>query len=283
MGRLGAIDRPRAAVRFAATICLFAIGALSLACGLADAGSVGRSHAEAAAPLPNPCGGSKPCYFLAIRLIDQRQNDEQPVVENLEKHLRKLRENTSPSKVFVYPNPEIHISIQLLTQTSPLTSDQQSKLDSAMAAVRSQYKTKPLNICEAVKSGQFHVQNDGYIVYRMNDPGSVLTKLMNSVIKALDKQNFDHNARQDFPDRGHYSVGSYDTSDPAVSKDLNTRFKPWDRNNPKQDTKNRFYMRAPYCTEVVPQSISLLIRDKNPPGVPPFGKHYRVEKSYPLQ
>lgn len=240
------------------------------------------SQTPAATPTPNVCDGAdKPCYFIAIRLADQRLPDpaEQPVVDNLAKHLQKLRTNTSTNKVYVYPNDDIHISIQLLSQTAPLNSTDQAKLDRAMAAVRTEYKKQLLDICEPAMSGNFEVKKKGFIVYHLASDG-ILTNLMNSVIDNLDAQGIAHDARTDFPGGGHCSVGNFDTSQSNVYKDLNTRFKPW---NGQKDTKTVNYMRPPYCKTYIPTDLSLMIRDTNPPGTPAFAHHYRVDKSYPLQ
>lgn len=251
-----------------------------------------------AKPTPNLCkegSQDKPCYFIALRLADQRipaaTPPEQPLIDNLATHLRKLKNDylrapLSPDNVSVYQNDDIHISLQLLTQTYPLNPAEQAKLDRAMAAVRAKYKTTLLNMCGEMLSGKFKVKESGYIMYGLSKD-TVLTGLMNSVITALDTQGVKHSDRKDFPKGGHYSVGNFDTTQSTVYKDLNKHFKPWNKGqNDITDPNNpnyQYYMRRAYCTTFIPPDLSLMIRKKNPPGTRPFIHHYRVDKSYPLQ
>ena len=225
-----------------------------------------------------PCNeetGNPPCYFIAIRLVDQfipASSKAQPVADDLENHLKKLKKYTSPKDVFVYKKSDIHISLQVLELTSPMSSADEGRLKTAMTAVRAENKS--LNICGPIMSGNFEVW-PGNIVYHMTENGR-LTGLMQSVIKNLDAQGLPHSKRQDFPKKGHYSVGSYKS---GLRSYLDMHFKPFAG---KEDTKSVHYMKHPSCQTFVPASLSLMIRLKNPPDVPNFQKHYHRDASYQL-
>lgn len=272
-----------------------AIAVLALAAQPSGAFSPVPAAAKTPTPTPTPnlCA-AKPCYFIALRLADQRipavVPAEQPLIDNLAKHLSKLKNNLkgilSNKTVYVYQNSDIHVSIQLLQKTSPLSAADKTKLTLAMASVRSQYRSTLLDLCEELKSGSFEVWKNGFIVYHIATDDR-LTRLMKSVNTALKAQNISVSSRKDFPGGGHYSVGNFDTTGSAVYKDLNTHFQSWDaQKNQKDKTQGPayvYYMRPPACRTFIPPDLSLMIRDKNPAGAPPFARHYRVEETYPLQ